>query len=64
MTCAQVIHQMRMAGYHGDTVALAILHNAASISKPQAKQAYQDGQRLRAKGIRCGCNICVPKSTK
>jgi hypothetical protein len=63
MTRAQAIHQMRVAGWHEDTVALSILQSSTGISRAVAKQAFIDGHKMRLRGIRCGCNECAPKST-
>lgn len=64
MTRAKLIHHMRVAGYHGDMVALSILHAGSTIPKKEATKAFKDGQKLRANGVRCGCNICAPKASK
>jgi hypothetical protein len=63
MTRAQAIHHIRVAGYHEDAARFARLYVENRISKPAATQAYRDGKKLRAAGIRCGCNICEPKSS-
>lgn len=58
MTHAQAIHQIRMAGYHDNKTYTP----PCRISPRIFNQAFRDGQMLRAKGVRCGCNICEPKS--
>ena len=62
MNHRQAITQLRQAGYHDDQQRLKTLQAASKISPPLATRAFKEGRRLRANGIRCGCNICVPKS--
>ena len=61
MTRAQAINHIRIAGYHDDRARYARLYVENRISRTAAAQAFSDGRSLRAKGVRCGCNICAPK---
>jgi len=63
MTRAQAIHQIRVAGYHDDTARFAELVTKNRINSTAATQAWRDGRKLRASGVRCGCNICAQKSS-
>jgi hypothetical protein len=64
MNHRQAIHQLRTAGWHDDKQRLKTLLATSKVSPPLATQAFKDGRKLRVNGVRCGCNICVPKSSK
>lgn len=64
MTRTQAINHLRIAGYHDDRARFARLFVENRVSKQAANHAYNEGRALKIKGVRCGCNICAPKSSR
>lgn len=64
MTRTQAITALRMAGYHDDRDAFTKIYIDNRIPFKSATIAFNAGKRLRVDGVRCGCNICAPKSSK
>lgn len=61
MPTAEQRAAMRIAGHHGDVVAL----RAAALETPNAEaliaitRSYEEGKRAKARGVPCGCPSCV-----
>lgn len=58
MKRAHAINAMKFAGYHGDKSAFTGLLIGSRVSYPVALDAYREGERARASGIRCACHEC------
>jgi hypothetical protein len=50
--------KIRVAGYHEDRATFTRTYIEERVSYQVAKNAYADGQRFRASGVRCTCHDC------
>lgn len=49
---------MRIAGYHDDKARFTQLYMEHRISRPVADDAWREGVRAKANGMRCSCSDC------
>ena len=54
----QILVNLRVAGYHGDSFTFVRLYVENRISRPVADAAYRAGAAQKAGGMRCSCYAC------
>ena len=50
---------IRIAGFHGDSRSYVRLYTENRIKRAEADEAWSQGQRQRAGGMRCSCHECA-----
>lgn len=62
MTRKDAIRAIVYAGYHNDKATGTRLYIENRISFTVYTQAFNDGRRMRANGMRCHCHSCEAAS--
>lgn len=58
MKRADALAHIRIAGYHDDDKAAMRIYVENRISAERYRNAFQDGQRAKAAGVKCECHRC------
>lgn len=58
MTKKDALTYMRIAGYHSDQRRFTRLLIENRVSRQDADEAYQVGQKQKLGGMKCACHLC------
>jgi hypothetical protein len=61
MKRADALALISYAGYHNDSARMIRLYVENKISYPIAQKQFKEGVKMKANGIKCGCNLCNGK---